>query len=113
MRRPGADGEVLGDSQPQAREKRVHVRRPRCRQDRSELVAADPTGDVRLPQRARESGCEGAQDAIAFLVPLAVVPLLEVVEVEEEERDTSPVAPRPRRLQRELRVQGAVVEKAR
>jgi hypothetical protein len=106
----GAQGLAPGARARAARDEGVDVRRRGGDEERGELVAADPARDVRLPQRSREGRGEGAKEPVALLVPLAVVRLLEAVEVEEDESEASAVASRPRGLHGELRVEGAMVE---
>ena len=57
-------------------------------EQQAELVAAEAGDGVALPQQALEALGERGQQPVAVLVPQRVVDLLEVVEVEEDERDT-------------------------
>ena len=82
----------------QAGEERAGGPRPRLEEERAELVAAQASDGVGLARGSAERRGERAQEPVALRVPLAVVRLLEAVEVEEDERDAPAVAPRPRDL---------------
>ena len=82
-------------------------------QDDGELVAPDPTRDVdRAGGVAHALGGLG-QHAVAGEVPDAVVDQLEVVEVEDDQREVAPVPLRPEDLAPQGLVEVALVEETR
>jgi hypothetical protein len=83
------------------------------RQEDGELVAADAEGAVGPTQGNSHELAEAAQDAIAGGMPAAVVDRLEVIEVDEQQRERNSVAQCRGDLAVELLVEGAVVAKAR
>ena len=107
-----ADSEAVGEPLPEPGDEGIHVGRARGGQDRRELVAADPSADIGLAERPRERRGERSQEPVALLMAVAVVRQLEVVEVEEDERDAAAVATRPGGFAGELRVERAVIEEA-
>src|SRR5262249_46389410 len=71
----------------------------RLGQDDGELVASVPGGDVRLPEHlAHPVGDAGERGVSGEMALEAIVDLLEVVEVEHDERQLAVVAVRPRYL---------------
>ena len=106
----GADRRALREREAEPRDERVHIRRGRRQKERGELVAADPPCDIRLPERGGEGRRERAQQAVALLMAVAVVRLLEAVEVEDDESEAAAEAAGARGLYRELRVERAMVE---
>src|SRR5574341_195992 len=67
-------------------------------EDDGELVAPVPGQLIRGAHRACDHGCEGPQGLIACQVAEGVVHSLEVVDVQEEQGELAPVAPRPLHL---------------
>ena len=61
-------------------------------QDHGELVAADPAHDVGLPDGLAQALGDGRQDGVPRQMAQRVVRRLEVVDVEDDERDASLVA---------------------
>ena len=74
----------------------------RLRHDHRELVAADAAGDVDPANRLAEPVRRLGEDAIARKVSDLVVDRLEVVEVEDDERELALVAVRPGDLDRSV-----------
>ena len=79
------------------------------REEDRELVTADAEGAVGAAQGVVQQGAEAAQDAIAVGVAARVVDRLELVDVDEEERQRDVVAQGGRDLPIELLVEGAMV----
>jgi len=74
------------------RELHAPVELPRIREaglgeDDRELVAAHPAGDVRAPDDRLQSLGHAGEDGVSGQMPDAVVDRLEVVDVEEDERE--------------------------
>src|SRR5690348_16571675 len=67
-------------------------------QDDRELVAAHPARDVHRPHGLAETFRDLGENAVAGQMPDAVVDRLEVVEVEEDERDAAAVPLGPEHL---------------
>ncbi len=84
----------------------------RLREDDRELVAAHPAGDVRRANDVAHALRRLGEDAVAREVADAVVDRLEVVEVEDHERQVPLVAVRARNLAREGLVEVAPVVEA-
>ena len=82
-------------------------------EDQRELLAAVSTGEVDLAHAAEQELPDGAQDRVAGLVAMGVVDLLEVVEVEEDERERVADAVGATPLQHELLIERAPVCQAR
>src|SRR5581483_7953844 len=59
-----------------------------------ELLAAEASREVELAKRSRQHGCDAAEDVVAALMTETVVHLLEVVDVDEDERHVGLVPPR-------------------
>ena len=78
------------------------------REQQRELVAAEPEGRV-AAAAVGQRGCDAAQDAVAVVVPEAVVAELEVVDVDHRERQLMPVAQGERLVLDRVLVEGAVV----
>ena len=55
--------------------------------DECELFAAEAARQIELANRAGEQRCDGAQDVVAALMTVPVIELLEVVDIDEHERD--------------------------
>ncbi|MNN51729.1 hypothetical protein D3C81_1663880 [compost metagenome] len=55
-------------------------------QHHGELIAAQPRHDIDVPQAAFEPAGNGGQCAVADHVPQAVIDVLEVVKVQEQDR---------------------------
>ena len=79
------------------------------REEDRELVTADAEGAVGTAQGVVQHGAEAAEDAIAVGMATRVVDRLEVVDVDEKERQRDVVAQGGRDLPIELLVEGAVV----
>src|SRR5262245_5059084 len=77
--------EPRGD-RPLVRLRRVHG-------EHDELVAAMTRDDVRLPERAAEDRCDALQDLVARVMAQGIVDRLQPVDVDDEQRHASPVAP--------------------
>ena len=82
-------------------------------QDDRELVAAHAVGDVRAAPRGPDRVGQGLQALVAGLVAVGVVDGLEVVEVEEDQRQRHAGAAHALQLARDVLVEGAVVAQAR
>ena len=82
-------------------------------QDDRELVAAHPVGDVRAASGGPDRLGQGLQALVAGLVAVGVVDRLEVVEVEQDQRQRHPGAAHALQLARDVLVEGAVVAQAR
>ena len=69
--------------------------------EHGELVAADPRDQVARAHAAGKTAADLDQQLVADLVAVAVVDLLEAVEVEQHQRERAPLAlgPRPRPLE--------------
>src|SRR5207237_1344981 len=113
---PGREGETSGladrprgHSRLQAAVELIGVGKRRLRHDHGELVAADATGDVGraydVPDALRGVGEHG----VAGQMPDPVVDRLEVVEVEDDQRELSVVAVRTGDLATECLVEVAPV----
>lgn len=61
-------------------------------EDQSELLAPDTTADVRVPGVLSQRVCQGDEDAISFLVSMVIVDPLEVVHVQQYQRDAGVVS---------------------
>ena len=83
------------------------------REQQRELVAAEPRGEILFAERLREDVGDLPQRGVAGVMALAVVDLLEVVEVEQEQAQRLPVLARARELVSELLVQVATVRGGR
>jgi hypothetical protein len=62
------------------------------RQDQCELVAADAVGAIAVAQALACQGAHAHEDGIAGRVPAVVVDHLEVVEVQQDQRERIAVA---------------------
>ena len=82
------------------------------RQDDRELVAADAEGTVAVAQRVADAVGHAHEQAVAGRMALAVVDDLEVVEVDEQQRDGHLVATVELELAVELLLERAVVAEA-
>ncbi len=82
-------------------------------EERPELVASEPPRPVVYAKCSSKRRGDGPQDAVALLVALGVVQRLEVVEVEEDERELPAVATGPRGLLRDCRMEGPMVQEPR
>ena len=80
--------------------------------DDRELLAADPTDDVRRADGRAEDVRDVQEQLVADAVPVDVVHLLEVVQVDHHERDGVVLDRRPHELLAETVVEGAVVVEA-
>ncbi len=83
-----------------------------CGQKERELVAADSEGTVGAAQRGPDEAADGGQQLVAGGMSLAVVEALEIVEVEDGQRERPPVAGRLGDLANELLLEGPVVAEA-
>ncbi len=102
----------LGESLPESlgeRERGPHVAR---RKDDRELLASDSADDVGRPNRRAEDIGHFEEHLVADAMPVDVVDLLEVVEVEHDERDGVVLGRGPDELLPEPIVEGAVVVEA-
>ncbi len=88
------------------------VVRRRLRHDHRELVAADAAADVDGPDLVAEALRDLGEDGVARQVADAVVDGLEVVEVDDQERQPPVVALRAERLAAKRLVEVALVEEA-
>src|SRR5262249_47057631 len=68
------------------------IRRFCCWQDDSELLAAVPISDIHSSQLVNNRMCNFAQHIVARLMPVGVVELLEVVDVEQQQREWNVLA---------------------
>ena len=82
-------------------------------EDQRELLAAVAAGEVDLADAAEQDLADRAQDRVAGLVAMGVVDLLEVVEVEEDERERVADAVGAPPLEHELLVERAPVRRGR
>ena len=98
-----------GDGIEQAAGESVEIRVDVGQDDR-ELVAAEPPGDVDRPARRADRGRDPPQRLIARDMAARVVQRLEVVEVDDDDRDVRLAADGPRELLLEPLVEGAVVQ---
>ena len=96
----------------QPRVELVGVRERRLREDDRELVAADAAGDVRRADDVADPLRRLGEDAVAGEVADAVVDRLEVVEVEDDQREVPVVAVRAGDLARKGLVEVAAVVQA-
>jgi hypothetical protein len=78
-------------------------------QDDGEFVTAHAICPIGAPQRGRQQLAEAAQDAVATRMALAVIDRLELVEIDEHQRQRRPVAHGGLDLTVELLVEGAMV----
>ena len=81
----------------------------RVGQEERELVPADAEGPVGRPQRGPDEPPHRRQELVAGRVPIGVVHPLQVVEVEDHERERPATAGRVGDLAAELLLEGAVV----
>ncbi len=58
------------------------------RNDDRELIAAESRHEPAFADRALQPRCDFDQQLIARLMPLAVVDLLEIVEIQEQDRES-------------------------
>ncbi len=79
------------------------------RQEDRELVAPDAECAIGLPERTVHELAEAAQEAVAAGVPTTVVDGLELVEVDDQERERVLVARCRRHLAIELLLEGPMV----
>ena len=93
--------------------KRDRLEVPHAEQHHGKLLAADPGERVAAAPLARRAAGEVAQGSISDRVPETVIDLLEVVEVEQHERQGQPAALRPFDLAQELCVERPSVEQPR
>ena len=77
-----------------------------------ELVAAQPRDHVGVADGAAQQAADGDQELVAGVVAEGVVDLLEVVEVEQQQRAARAVAPAPLEVALELGVEAAPVGQA-
>ena len=91
----------------------VGVGEPTTREDDRELVAAHPAGDVGRADDVADPLGRLREHGVAGEVPDPVVDRLEVVEVEDDQREAAVVAVRARDLARERLVEVAPVVEAR
>jgi len=70
------------------------VARVRVHEHRAELVAADPDEHVRTAQQAGQPRAQLPEQLVAGGVAEGVVDLLEMVEVDEQEREAAPAGVR-------------------
>jgi hypothetical protein len=81
-------------------------------QEQRELVAADAREQLARPRVAAEPLRDRREHRVAGLVPVRVVDLLELVDVEHDERERRPLAMRPLDVLDEPLLQPAVVSEA-
>ena len=81
-------------------------------QDQRELLAAIASREVDVPDPRTEDLADGPQNGVARRVAVAVVDGLEVVQVQEHERERVADAVGAAPLERELLVEGAPVREA-
>src|SRR5215831_7950007 len=91
----------------------LRVLERRLGEDHGELVAADAAGEVRRPNDIAHALGRLGESGVAREVTHAVVDLLEVVEVEDDQGELPLVAMRAGALARERLVEEAAVEQAR
>jgi hypothetical protein len=91
---------------PPDRQPALHVRH---RQQDRELVATDPERAVTAAEDRAGDAPHGREELIAGRVSAFVVGLLEIVDVDEQQRELRAVASRTLELTRELLLEGTVV----
>ena len=111
----GRGGEGVGGLRGLAQALSELERAPRARvgQDDRELVAAHAVGDVRPAPRRPDGAGQGLQALVAGLVAVRVVDRLEVVDVDDHERQRHAGAGHDLQLAGHVLLEGAVVAQAR
>ena len=87
-----SDGRLVADRAHEVGRDALRARLVDVRQEHGELVAAEPGEDVRLAQPAAQRRRDRQDELVAGVVAERVVDVLEVVEVEHEQRAARPVA---------------------
>ena len=105
MEAAGLADRAAGDRSLQAAEELFRLLDPRLGQDHRELVAADAAGDVGGADHLAHAHCRLGEHGVAGEVPDLVVHALEVVEVEDDQREPPVVAVRAGALARERLVE--------
>src|SRR5438874_3740170 len=83
------------ESGAEPRRDRARVGPGRLDEDQRELVAADPEGRIGLAENGRELFGHALENGVPGGMAVAVVDLLEPVQVEHDQREWAPVAARP------------------
>ena len=95
------------------RRDRARVGPGRLDEDQRELVAADPEGGIGLAENGRELFRHALENGVAGSMAVAVVDLLEPVQVEHDQREWAPVAARPSDFGVEVADERAPVQEVR